>query len=129
MLRTRIAGRYLLWMSGIGTDSSNSDPSLIPLQRAVLELGGLESLVRFTQNESSFDRNEQDLLPLVEHCRHPVAYGGGKKAGNPWRDYGRYRTEKSTKGSIPFQQDKCITLALRPTQQCRDLADHCVARL
>jgi hypothetical protein len=104
----------------------HSDPSLIPLQRAVLELGGLEPLGRFTRNESSFERKSQDLLPLVEHCRHPVAYGGGKKAGRLWADYGRYRTDQSTNGTIPFEQDKYITLALRPTKQWRDLADQCV---
>lgn len=113
------------WSSTIHAGTTDDD-SLVPLQRAVRRAGGFEPLAKYLRNESLYSRSSDDLYPLVEHCRHPVAYGGGKKAGRLWSDHGRYRKDKATKGAIPMQQDKWIMLALRPAAQWRALAEQCV---
>ncbi|GAX14135.1 hypothetical protein FisN_8Hh026 [Fistulifera solaris] len=101
--------------------------TLNPLQQAALERGYLHPLKNIaTQQLKEFNPRKQDFLPLVQHCQHPVVYGGGIQAGRLWNDYLEYTKKKSTLRKELSQIDEWVYRALRPAPQWRAVAQQCV---
>lgn len=81
------------------------------------------------------NRRNFDPAPLVQRCRHPMVYGGGRGAGVLWNDYVRM-PKLSDSPSMPkpkymeAQRNTrliaSIHSALRPAPQWRRLAQRCV---
>ena len=79
------------------------------------------------------DRPRQfDLYFEVEHCRHPIVYGGGYGAGRLWDDFlslAKVEPGKNTTISEPTKFTELMSLvskALRPSPRWRDLAHECI---
>ncbi len=75
-----------------------------------------------------------DVSPLVEHCRHPRVYGGGRGAGFLWNDYISMPTRHShrkqqRRGAEARRNTRLIAsmhTALVPAPRWQELARSCV---
>ncbi|GKY96535.1 hypothetical protein MPSEU_000613100 [Mayamaea pseudoterrestris] len=119
------------WTTELEPSIASKWESLHPLQHASMLKGSLRSIMNTTQNaianSSLFNPRRVDLLSQVQHCQHPVVYGGGKGAGRLWNDYLAYRSNKTANSRLPNDVDQYILRALRPAERWRKLADECVA--
>ncbi|GAX11940.1 hypothetical protein FisN_8Lh026 [Fistulifera solaris] len=106
---------------------TTANTTLHPLQQATLDRGYLHPLRNITLQLKEFNPRKQDFLPLVQHCQHPVVYGGGTQAGRLWNDYLEYFTKKKiTHRKEILQVDEWVYRALRPAPQWRAVAQQCV---
>jgi len=94
------------------------------LTRQVVSRGFLTPIYNISRDVASrqvkINQRRTDLLPNVTHCKHPMAYGGGKMAGRLWNDYIKFHDD------IPYNSQSLVLQALRPKQQWRDVATQCV---
>lgn len=144
-----------------GSTAVVSPPPMHPLQRETLRQGWLQPIHNVTiglltnrlvssdelthpEQQQVFNLRRNDMLPLVEHCRHPVVYGGGIMAGRLWKDYlaaskkdqnrqeeQKETPEQSQKSSSLFQRVQTQLLqSLRPAPHWQEVAeDYCLQHL
>lgn len=104
--------------------------SLHPIQQASLQQGFLSPIANITQKAMSgtlqINTRRVSFLEQVQHCQHPVVYGGGKSAGVLWNDYLMYRSSKSTDKRLPKDIDHYILRVLRPAERWISVANECI---
>lgn len=105
-------------------ESSTLPANATELTRQVVSRGFLTPVYNLSRDIASRkvtpNLRQLDLLESVSHCRHPIAYGGGRMGGRLWRDY------VELKGNIPFNAQALVLQALRPKQEWRNVAQKCV---
>lgn len=105
---------------------SSLPPNASQLTRQVVSRGFLTPIYNLSRDVASrqdvprVNLRQTDLLPNVTHCRHPMAYGGGRMGGRLWNDYVELRDD------IPFHAQALVLQALRPREQWRTVATACV---
>lgn len=103
--------------------------TLQPLQIASLQQGVLAPIANVSQSVMAgilkVNPRQETFLPQVQHCRNPVVYGGGTKAGHLWNDYVNFHKNGRR---VPFQTDEWIYRALQPASRWRAVGEECVQR-
>jgi hypothetical protein len=116
------------------------------LQQAVLQQGMIRPIAKnvtipMLTNQLAINPRLHNFAPDTEHCRNPLVYGGGKKAGVLWNAYVSYQkrstitkvddgtgSSRTNQSFVPFDTDVWIYRALQPTAKWRELANHCIHR-
>ena len=84
----------------------------------------------YTTGQQAINPRRFDVSPLVQHCKNPIAYGGGGGRGILWvnyMDYGRRRPRDKKTGYVqPSSLEQVFLRALKPLPKWRRLAQQCV---
>ena len=115
------------WQSGLFDNYNTSDWGTLA-RASLLESGSLVGVTnetfRMISNDPTFRARRIDVLPTVNHCQQPYAYGGGKMAGRLWNDMMKFREKNKP---LPGQVDRHVLRALQPARKWQEVAHSCLS--
>mmetsp|Transcript_24694 Transcript_24694/g.46959 ORF Transcript_24694/g.46959 Transcript_24694/m.46959 type:complete len:503 (+) Transcript_24694:95-1603(+) len=115
------------WQTSLFDQFNTTNWGLLP-RASLLESGSLAGVVnetyRMISNDPTFKVRRTDILPILQHCKRPIVYGGGKMAGHLWNDMMKLR-ERGV--ATPGNLDRHVLRALQPAPQWQEVANSCLS--